>query len=87
MVSKKITVTNAQGLHMRPATVFSQAVTKFQSDVKVVFNGTAYDAKSVMMLMAACIKSGSEIEVQCSGSDEKEALDCAIKTIESGLGD
>ena len=87
MVSQKITVTNEQGMHMRPASVFSQAMTPFASDVKVIFNGTAYDAKSVMMLMSACIKCGSEIEIQCDGADEQDALKKAIELVESGLGD
>ena len=87
MVSQKITVTNEQGMHMRPASVFSQAMTPFSSDVKVVFNGTAYDAKSVMMLMSACIKCGAEIEIQCDGADEQDALKKAIELVESGLGD
>ncbi len=87
MVSQKITVTNEQGMHMRPASVFSQAMTPFESDVKVVFNGTAYDAKSVMMLMSACIKCGAEIEIQCDGADEQDALKKAIELVEAGLGD
>ena len=87
MVSQKITVTNEQGVHMRPASVFSQAMTPFASDVKVVFNGTAYDAKSVMMLMSACIKCGAEIEIQCDGADEQDALKQAVELVESGLGD
>ncbi|WP_022764556.1 HPr family phosphocarrier protein [Butyrivibrio sp. XPD2006] len=87
MVSQKITVTNEQGMHMRPASVFSQAMTPFASDVKVVFNGTAYDAKSVMMLMSACIKCGAEIEIQCDGADEQDALKKAIELVEAGLGD
>ena len=87
MVSQKITVTNEQGMHMRPASVFSQAMTPFASDVKVVFNGTAYDAKSVMMLMSACIKCGAEIEIKCDGADEQDALKKAVELVESGLGD
>ena len=87
MVSQKITVTNEQGMHMRPASVFSQAMTPFASTVKIVFNGNTYDAKSVMMLMSACIKCGAEIEVQCDGADEQDALNKAIELIESGLGD
>ena len=43
MVSKIVKVTNEQGMHMRPATVFSAAVTPFDSDVKIKFNGTAGD--------------------------------------------
>ena len=87
MVSQKITVTNEQGLHMRPASVFSQAVTPFASSVKVVFNGNTYDAKSVMMLMSACIKCGAEIEIICDGPDEEDALKKAVELVESGLGD
>ena len=87
MVSQKITVTNEQGMHMRPASVFSQAMTPFAADVKILFNGNTYDAKSVMMLMSACIKCGAEIEVQCDGADEQDALNKAIELIEAGLGD
>ena len=87
MVSEKVTITNEQGMHMRPASVMSQTMTPFASNVKIVFNGNEYDAKSVMMLMTACMKCGSEIEIKCDGPDEKEALDAAVKIVKSGLGD
>ncbi len=87
MVSQTVKVTNEQGMHMRPATVFSQAVTKYESDVKILFNGNSFDGKSVMMLMAACIKCGAEFEIQCDGPDEEEALKTAVEIVESGLGD
>ena len=31
--------------------------------------------------------SGSEVEIQCDGADEEEALKTAIEMIESGLGE
>lgn len=37
MVSKKFVIENEQGLHMRPAGVLAKAVTKFESDVTIVF--------------------------------------------------
>ena len=87
MVSKIVKVTNEQGMHMRPATVFSAAVTPFDADVKINFNGNSYDGKGVMMLMAACIKCGAEIEIVCDGADEEAALAKAVELVESGLGD
>ena len=87
MVSKKVKITNEEGMHMRPASLMSQQMAAFDSDVFLVFNGNRYDAKSVMMLMSACIKFGAELEVECSGSDEQAALDAAVALIESGLGD
>jgi len=87
MVSEKVTVTNAEGMHMRPASLFSQTMTPFSSDVKINFNGNTYDAKSVMMLMSACIKCGAEIEIVCDGPDENDALKAAVDLVKSGLGD
>ena len=72
---------------MRPATVFSQAMAGFKSNIQIKHNGSSYDAKSVMMLMAACIKCGAEIEIICDGSDEEAALAKAVELVESGLGD
>ena len=46
MVSKKFTVQNEQGLHMRPAGVLAKAVTKFESDVTIVDNDKKINAKS-----------------------------------------
>ena len=87
MVSQKITISNPQGLHMRPAGVFAKGVAKYQSDVNLVFNGKSTNGKSLLNIIGACIKCGSEIEVQCDGPDEEEALKAAIELIESGLGE
>ena len=87
MVSQKITINNPQGLHMRPAGVFAKGVAKFESDVTIHFNGKDINAKSLLNIIGACIKCGSEIELECSGPDEEEALKTAVELIESGLGE
>lgn len=87
MVSKKFKIVNSQGLHMRPASTLAAAMGKYGSDVKINFNGRQIDGKSVMNLMAACIKFGSEIELICSGDDEEEALKEAAEMIETGFGE
>ncbi len=87
MVSKELKVVNSQGFHMRPATVFVNTMSKYKSDVTIKFNGMNVNAKSLMNLIAACIKFGSEIEVVCDGEDEQAALDEAVKMIEAGLGE
>lgn len=87
MVSKQITITNPMGLHMRPAGVFANAMMKFDSEVMLVAGGKTVNAKSIMSLMAAGIKCGAQVEVQCSGPDEEAALLEAVRQIESGLGE
>ena len=75
------------GMHMRPAGMFANAMMKFDSDVNLVANGKTVNAKSIMNLIAACIKCGTEVEVQCSGPDEEAALVEAVRLIDSGLGE
>ena len=87
MVSKELKVVNSQGFHMRPATEFVNNMSKYKSDVTIKFNGRDVNAKSLMNVIAACIKFGSEIEVVCDGEDEQEALNEAVQMIESGLGE
>ena len=87
MVSAKTKVINPQGLHMRPAQLFVAEMAKFDSNVTILFGDKTINAKSIMNLMASCIKQGSEIEIQCTGEQEAEALAAAVKLVESGLGD
>lgn len=87
MVSQKITIKNPQGLHMRPAGVFAKGVAKYQSNINLIHNGKSTNGKSLLNIIGACIKCGSEIEIQCDGPDEEEALQAAVDLIESGLGE
>lgn len=87
MVSKVVTVINAQGFHMRPAKEFAAEMAKFKSKITLETNGKTVDAKSLMNLIAACIKCGAEVNIKCDGEDEAAALDKAASMIESGLGE
>lgn len=87
MVSKSFTIKNKMGFHMRPANVFVTEMTKFASDVEIEMDGKKINGKSIMNIMAACIKCGSEITIECSGADEVEALAEATQLIESGFGE
>lgn len=87
MVSQKTTLINSQGFHMRPAGEFANAMGKYKSDVTIKFNGNNVNGKSLMNIIAACIKCGSEVEIFCDGADETEALKEAVSLIESGLGE
>ena len=87
MVSKKITIPNAQGFHMRPASVFAGAMAKYPCSVNILFNGNTVNAKSPLNLIAACMKCGAEIELVCDGEKEADALAEGAKMIEDGFGE
>ena len=85
MVSKDTKVVDKLGLHMRPANIFITAMTKYKSDITIVFNGNKINGKSIMNIMAACIKYDSPITIICDGEDEQAMLDEAESLIENGL--
>ena len=87
MVLKEFTINNELGMHMRPASLLSQMAAKYQSNIIVKHNGKDFNAKSVMLLMTALIKCGSQIEVVCDGPDEEAALAEITAFIDSGMGD
>ena len=87
MISKTLTVVNPSGLHLRPAGVLSQAAMKFKCDVIIECGDKKIVAKCVLNVMAAGIKSGTEINLICDGEDEEEALKTLSEAIESGLGE
>lgn len=87
MISKNLTVVNPSGLHLRPAGVLSQTAMKFKSDITIVSGEKKIVAKSVLNVMAAGIKCGTEITLICNGEDEEEAMKTVSQAIESGLGE
>lgn len=87
MVSKTLTVVNPSGLHLRPAGILSQTAMKFKCDVLIESGEKRIVAKSVLNVMAAGIKSGTEITLICDGEDEVAALETISQAIENGLGE
>ena len=87
MLKQSIVVKNASGLHLRPAGVLSQTAMKFKSDITIEFEGKKVVAKSVLNVMSAGIKTGSEITLVCDGEDENEAMKALSEAIKSGLGE
>lgn len=87
MLSKTLTIVNPSGLHLRPAGVLSQTAMKFKCDVLIECGEKRIIAKSVLNVMAAGIKSGTEINLICDGEDEAVAMETLSQAIESGLGE
>ena len=85
MVSRKIQVVNPTGLHLRPAGILCQASMKFKSKIMILYKEKEINAKSVLNVMASGVKCGAEIELQCTGEDEAEALEAICDLIATGL--
>lgn len=87
MVSQNVTIKNPTGLHLRPAGILCKEAMKYKSLVTFKFRDNVSNAKSVLSVLGACVKSGDSIELICEGADEKEALHALVTAVESGLGE
>lgn len=87
MVSKIVKITNPTGLHLRPAGLLCKEAIKFESKITFKFKKSTANAKSVLSVLGACVKCGDEIEFECTGEDEVEALQALVALVESGLGE
>ena len=87
MVSKKVTIKNPTGLHLRPAGILCKEAMQYKSLITFTFRDSTANAKSVLSVLGACVKCGDEIEIKCDGEDEADALKSLVAAIESGLGE
>lgn len=87
MVSQKTTVINESGIHARPASELAKVCSKCDSDIIISVGEKRINPKSILNLMAAAIRCGTDIVVECTGETEKEDLEKIIDAIAGGLGE
>ncbi len=85
MKNQKIIVKNQSGLHLRPAGIVCRTAMLYKSHISLNFGNTSANAKSVLSVLGAGVKTGDEIEIICEGADEQEALEAMVNLFESGL--
>lgn len=91
MVNGTVRIKNPTGLHLRPAGLFCKTAMQFDSKItirkKMKYEDVTANAKSVLSVLGACIKSGDEIEIICEGSDEEQALKGMTELVQDGIGE
>ena len=74
MQEQQLTLTNASGLHARPAKDFVQLAKGFESSVTIVKDGNSYNGKSLMKLLQAGLAQNDVLTLQADGADESDAI-------------
>ena len=87
MVRREVQISNPTGLHLRPAGVFCNVASIFKCKVNFEYDNISANAKSILSVLGACIKSGDSIMISCEGEDEEEALEAMVLAIDNGLGE
>ncbi len=81
------TITNAHGLHARPATTFVTLAKRFAASVRVRNGNEVADGKNMLSLLQLGVGGGDEITVSAAGADAPAALAALKAGIAEGLGD
>ena len=87
MTKEKVTIENETGLHARPATEISKIAMKYPCKITFLVNGKEINAKSPLMIMAAGIKSKTELEIFCEGEEEEKAIEELSNAFKTQLGE
>ncbi|MDE7121659.1 MAG: HPr family phosphocarrier protein [Oscillospiraceae bacterium] len=81
MMEKEIKITRQPGLMgNRISTGFLQKAYEFESDVRIEKHNQEYNAKDLLNLLSAGIRTDDKIKIITEGIDEEDAIDalCAF---------
>jgi len=89
MLSRKVIVINPLGLHARAAASLVRLAETFQSDIKIIRTDNRFvaDSKSILSVLTLAAAKGTELEIEVSGADEKEALQKIEEIFIKGFGE
>lgn len=84
-VERVVTVTNAMGIHMRPADVLSRAAQKFESEIAIEKDGQWIDCKSILSILTLGARKGSQLNLRACGCDAEAAVDVLAALFDQGF--
>lgn len=72
-------ITDAEGLHARPAGLIVKLAQTFSCAIRLNANGKAADAKRLFSVMKLAAKCGQALQVEADGEDEDVAIQALQK--------
>ena len=78
MPSDSVTLTNAVGLHARPAAQFVRRAAEFDATITVHKQQRQADAKSLLALLKLDVRSGDQVTISTGGPDADAALTALV---------
>ncbi len=81
----KYVITDAEGLHARPAGMLVKEAAKYACRVSIEKSGKEVDAKRIMAVMGLAAKCGNEVIIRCDGEGEEEASTALEKFMQENV--
>ncbi|HZJ56975.1 MAG TPA: HPr family phosphocarrier protein [Clostridia bacterium] len=85
MKSTKVRIMHDAGLNARPAALFVQVSSKYNSRIWVKVGTKKVNAKSIMGIMSLSVVSDDEITIIAQGEDAQEAINSLTELVDSNF--
>ena len=84
VIEINVEIKNKEGLHMRPATLFTELASRYRSDIEVSCEGnkTVADGKSIMHIIMLGALPGSQLKIRATGEDAQDAVEALHELVE-----
>ena len=74
LLKKEIVIKNSQGLHARPAAMFVQIASKYNSQVTVQKGAEKVNGKSIMGILTLGAQQNCKVVLEVDGDDAENVL-------------
>lgn len=81
----KYVITDAEGIHARPAGKLVKAANAFTCSIKLAKDGKSGDCKKIFWVMGLGAKQGNEVVLTFDGDDEDAAYEAISKFMQENL--
>ncbi len=81
VVRRQVEITNAMGLHLRPADKFVRLASRFQSEVRVFLDGQEINGKSILDLTTLAAECGTRLDLEARGPDAEAAVEALSELV------
>lgn len=81
----KYTITDAEGIHARPAGELVKVAKAFACTIKMEKDGKAVDCKKIFGIMGLAVKAGQEVTMTFEGEDEEAASQAVSKFMQENM--
>ena len=85
--SRKVVINNPQGLHARPADLFTRLASRYESRIMVVRDNQRVDGKSILDLLTLAAEMGTELTIEAAGRDADEAIHALAELVVANFED
>ncbi|UQZ90351.1 HPr family phosphocarrier protein [Deltaproteobacteria bacterium Smac51] len=85
--SAELVIKNRLGLHARAAAKLVKAASEYESEIRLVKDGEAADARSVLSLISLGCSYDTTVVIEAEGQDAPHAINALKDIIENRFGE